>query len=288
MLVTIVLSFSIEYNMFQYEHCPEVPMESHRLSSRFPHGGGGTIVVVEGSVMLGGIDGNLYRLDERKHKWDLVTKIEVGATLGVYGGKLVAVGGMFSSKVMVQEGEKWTLMSEIPFWCAPICVVSVGEWDLLVMGGSGDEKYNGILVFNGKTKIWHTGPQLLQLPWPHFDFDHVSAVVHEDLVFATLSIQFNEHVSVYYAKISDLVSTILSYCIVERTGVVKLTCGHTHIHDILVHVHIRTMLSSYTCMLPSRSYHCSSTFTRPLNTGNRHQAGQSYPRKRRRKRRIFG
>lgn len=191
-------------------HFDQVHVGSHwPVSSRFRCGG--SLVVINGSVMLGAINGNVYRLDEQRDKWDFVTEVKViWATLGVCEGKLIAVGGMkekeYSMEVMVLEGKKWTRMSEMPFGCAPlrVCVVSVGECDLLVMGGRLVERYKGILVFNGKTKTWHTGPRL---PCPDYDFVHVSAVVHEDLLFAALSI--DEHASVWYAKISDLVSNLL-------------------------------------------------------------------------------
>ena len=207
--------------MFCYKKCAQVPKGS--LWPLSPHSGG-SIVEIKGSVMLGGIDGNVFRLDEQKDKWDFVTEVKNGAVLGVYGGKLVAVWGMENYKFMVvREGETWTEVSEIhvPFWCAPSCVVSVGEHDLLVMGGIGDEKYNGILVFNGKTGTWLTK---LKPPWPQREAHlhvHVSAVVHEDLVFATQS----DEVSVWYAKTSDLVSKLLAVCSFE-CSTYMYTCTH--------------------------------------------------------------
>ena len=132
--------------------------------------------------MWGGL-GGVYRLDD-KDKWKRWTDgVELGATLGVFGGRLVALGGdkgsVCSKKVMVWRGGRWSLMPDMLVGCVRSCVVSVGGGGLVVMEGIDDGGSNlaTVQVFDGKTQTWHFGPSLPKPCW------NMSAVVHEDLVF---------------------------------------------------------------------------------------------------------
>ena len=186
--------------MFHFESCENTPEQGGRV-----YGGGG-LVEVEGRVVWGrGGGGGVYRLDD-KDKWKRLTDgVELGATLGVCGGRLVAVGGwkdgdMWSKKVMVWRGGRWYLMSDMLVGCRRSCVVSVGEGGLVVMGGVGDGyKYLAdVQVFDGKTQTWHFGPSL---PKP---CSGMSAVVHGDLVFVMGG--YGMATAVWCANINDLVS----------------------------------------------------------------------------------
>ena len=171
---------------------------------------------INGSIMLGGKDGLLYRLD--KDKRVEVTKVESGAALGVYDGKLIAVGSDgFSRNVMVHEekDEKWTPMPKMkmPFGCACSCVLTVGGGGLLVIGWEVDKLVPSVLVFDAGRKTWHIGPQLpsyasiVRPPEALFPAAHVSAVVYGDLVFTLKNWSVGTcKVPVWYANISDLVS----------------------------------------------------------------------------------
>ena len=187
--------------MFHFETCENVPEWGGR-----GYGGGG-LVEVEGRVVWGRGVGVVYRLDD-KDEWKRWTDgVEVGATLGVCGGRLVAAGGrkagVCSKKVMVWRGGRWSLMSDMLVGCRWSCVVSVGGGGLMVMGGVGDA-YNGgkaladIQVFDGKTQTWHFGPSL---PKP---CRGMSAVVHGDLVFVMGGVDMAT--AVWCANINDLVS----------------------------------------------------------------------------------
>ena len=184
--------------MFHYERCENLPKEGGR------GGLGGGLVEVEGRVVWGGGLGNggVYRLDE-KDKWERWTAgVELGATLGVCGGMLVAVGGlkddMWSKKVMVLRGGRWSLMSDMLVGCRRSCVVGGGG--LVVMGGQGDwgRYLADVQVFDGKTQTWHFGPSL---PKPCVA---MSSVVHEDLVFMMGGDGMAR--AVWCANINDLVS----------------------------------------------------------------------------------
>ena len=221
LLITLVISFSIEYNMFHYIHCPEIPMKSHPSSlHQFHHCGVGSIVEINGSVMFGAIDGNVYKLNEHKMKWNLVSEVKKGAALGVYKGKLVAVVDRCIIEVMVKEEEVGTVSSEKEMYRIEhpscLCVVSVGECDLLVA-----KEFNVIEVFNGKTEKWHTAP-----PISHGGENLSAVVVHENLVFAAQRSHPRKHLSVYYAKINDLVSKILR----NSNVVFELSYEFTHVH----------------------------------------------------------
>ena len=191
--------------MFRFETCQKVP---ERYGGR---GLGGGLVEVEGRVVWGG-RGGVYRLEE-KDKWEIWTdNVGAGATLGVCGGRLAAVGGYKgvkdsgdSKKVMVWmwRGEGWSLMSDMLVGCARSCVVSVGGGGLVVMGGYGGygdgyKDLADVQVFDGKTKTWHFGPSL---PKP---CRYMSAVVHGDLVFMMGGDGMAR--SVWCANINDLVS----------------------------------------------------------------------------------
>ena len=183
--------------MFHFETCQNVPDRGGR-------GYGGGLVEVEGRVVWGG--GGVYRLDD-KDKWKRWTEgVEGGATLGVCGGRLVAVGGykgggVYSKEVMVWRGGRWSLMSDMLIGCEGSCVVSVGGGGLVVMGGGGDgESYLAdVQIFDGKTQTWHFGPSL---PEPCVA---MSAVVHGDLVFMMGSGGYMDR-AVWCANINDLVS----------------------------------------------------------------------------------
>ena len=107
----------------------------------------------------------MHRLD--KDKWKRWTDgVEFGATLGVCDGRLVVTGGwkdgVYSKKVMVWRGGRWSPMSDMLVGCRWSCVVSVGGGGLVVMGGVGDgyRTLADIQVFDGKTQTWHFGPSL--------------------------------------------------------------------------------------------------------------------------------
>ena len=73
--------------MFHFESCENTP----ERGGRGVWGGG--LVEVEGRVVWGqGGGGGVYRLDD-KDKWKRWTDVEVGATLGMCGARLVKVGG---------------------------------------------------------------------------------------------------------------------------------------------------------------------------------------------------
>ena len=185
--------------MFHFETCENVPVRGGRA-----WGGGGGLVEVEGRVVWGrGGEGGVYRLEE-KDKWKRWTGgVELGATLGVCGGRLVAVGGwkggVWSKKVMVWRGGRWSLMSDMLVGCWLSCVVSVGGGGLVVMGGwDGVKVLADVQVFDGKTQTWHFGPSL-----PKGCYG-MSAVVHGDLVFVMGGAPMAT--AVWCANINDLVS----------------------------------------------------------------------------------
>ena len=180
--------------MFHFETCENVPVRGGR--------GYGGLVEVEGRVVWGG--GVVYSLDD-KDKWKRWIDVEGGATLGVCDGRLVKAGGwkgsgVYSKKVMVWRGGRWSLMSDMLVGCWESCVVSVGGGGLVVMGGVGDGvKYLAdVQVFDGKTQTWHFGPSL---PKPCYG---MSAVVHGDLVFVMGG--WGMATAVWCANINDLVS----------------------------------------------------------------------------------
>ena len=165
---------------------------------------GGGLVEVEGRVVWGGGGRAVYRLEE-KDKWKRWTDdVEKWATLAVCGGRLVAAGGLkdgvYSKKVMVWRGGRWSLMSDMLVGCRRSCVVSVGGGGLVVMGGLSDGyKYlAAVQVFDGKTQTWHFGPSLPKR------CAAMSAVVHEDLVFVMGGARMGT--AVWCANINDLVS----------------------------------------------------------------------------------
>ena len=184
--------------MFHFETCENVPVGGGRgvLS--------GGLVEVEGRVVWGG-RGGVYSLDD-KDKWKRWTDgVELGATLGVCGGRLVSAGGVkddvCSKKVMVWRGGRWSLMSDMLVGCWGSCVVSVGGGGLVVMGGLGGDGYKvlaDVQVFDGKTQTWHFGPSLPEPCWV------MSAVVHGDLVFLMGGYRMDR--AVWCANINDLVS----------------------------------------------------------------------------------
>ena len=183
--------------MFHFETCEKVPVWGGR-------GWSGGLVEVEGRVVWGGV-GEVYRLED-KDKWKRwIDGVEVGARLGVCGGRLVQVGGwkddsVRSKKVMVWRGGRWSLMSDMLVGCRRSCVVSVGGGGLVVMGGrgDGDKVLADVQVFDGKTQTWHFGPSLPERCYS------MSAVVHGDLVF--LMGGEGMATAVWCANINDLVS----------------------------------------------------------------------------------
>ena len=183
--------------MFHFESCENVPEPGGR------EWGSGGLVEVEGRVVWGR-GGVVYRLEE-KDKWKRWTGgVEFGATLGVCGGRLVAVGGwkgvVCSKKVMVWREGRWSLMSDMLVGCEWSCVVSVGEGGLVVMGGwgDGDKDLADVQVYDGKTQTWHFGPSLPK------GCAAMSAVVHGDLVFVMGG--RGMATAVWCANINDLVS----------------------------------------------------------------------------------
>ena len=193
--------------MFHFESCENTPERGGRVWD-------GGLVEVEGRVVWGrgeavvwgggGVRGGVYRLED-KDKWKRWTGgVEGGATLGVCGGELVAAGGrkddVYSKKVMVWRGGRWSLMSDMLVGCGWSCVVSVGGGGLVVMGGrcDGYKDLADVQVFDGKTQTWHFGPSL---PKP---CSSMSAVVHGDLVFVMGGAGMDT--AVCCANINDLVS----------------------------------------------------------------------------------
>ena len=159
--------------MFHFETCAEVPQG----------GVGGGLVEVEGRVVWGGRAG-VYMFNEKNgwNRW--ADDIVGGATLGVCGRKLVAVGGykgggVYSKEVMAWAGGKWSLMSGMVVGCEWSSVVSVGGGGLVVMGGVGDggKTLADVQIFDGKTQTWHIGSSLPKR------CRNMSAVVHGDLVY---------------------------------------------------------------------------------------------------------
>ena len=117
----------------------------------------------------------------------------------------MAVGGLkgstvYSKKVIVWRGGRWSLMSDMLVGCTRSCVVSVGGGGLVVMGGIGDgfKALADVQVFDGKTQTWHFGPSL-----PKRCYD-MSAVVHGDQVFVMGGAGMAT--AVWCANINDLVS----------------------------------------------------------------------------------
>ena len=191
--------------MFRFETCQNVPEQG----GRGWYGGG--LVEVEGRVVWGG-GGGVYRVEE-KGEWKSWTDgVEEWGTLGVCGGMLVAVGGLkggvYSKKVMVWRGGRWSLMSDMLVGCRRSCVVSVGGDGMVVMGGIGDggllavgdgtRRLAAVQVLDGKTQTWHFGPSLPKPCWA------MSAVVHGDLVFVMGGGGMDT--AVWCANINDLVS----------------------------------------------------------------------------------
>ena len=180
--------------MFRFESCENVPVR----------GGRGGLVEVEGRVVWGRGGGGVYSLDD-KDKWKRLTDgVELGATPGVCDRRLVMVGGLkggvYSKKVMLWRGGRWSLMSDMLVRCRSSCVVSIGGGGLVVMGGEGDGSsfLAAVQVFDGKTQTWHFGPSL---PEPCYN---MSAVVHGDLVFVMGGVGMAR--AVRCANINDLVS----------------------------------------------------------------------------------
>ena len=191
--------------MFTYQTCTAVPEQGGR-----GYGGGG-VVEVEGRVVWGGggRGGGVYRFDEVSSEWGrLADGGEWRATLAVYGGELVSVGGckvgykdggVYSKEVKVLRGGRWSSMTAMLLGCRKSCVVSVSGGVLLVMGGEGDgmRPLNVVQIFDGRA--WHMGP-----PLPR-SCTTMSAVVHGDLVFAIGGYGGMER-AVWSANITDLVS----------------------------------------------------------------------------------
>ena len=182
--------------MFHFQRCDKVPERSGRDNVRCGP------VEVDGRVVWGRV-GGVYWLDE-KDQWRRWTDgVENGASLGVCGGRMVAVGGCkkdaFSKKVMWWRGGRWSLMSDMFIGCIKSCVISVGGGGLVVMGGCDDGRrlLNSVQVFDGATKTWHLGPLL---PKP---CEAMSAVVHEDLVYVMGGLGMAR--AVWCANINDLV-----------------------------------------------------------------------------------
>ena len=206
--------------MFTFKTCQPVPMRGGRGGN----GGGGEgvgLVKVKGKVVWGG-QGGVYVLNDTNSKWEkMAYGIRYGATLAVYGGELISVGGCLkdfveighpgqanpdhkgdgSDEVMVCSlGGRWTSMTNMLVGCWGSCVISISGGGLVVMGGGGGDGNmlrNDIQVFDGKT--WHFGPPLPGVCWD------MSAVVHGDQVFVMggwgAIIQ-----AVWSANITDLVS----------------------------------------------------------------------------------
>ena len=177
--------------MFQI--CPAVPKQGGR------GWGCGGVVEVEGRVVWGGagLRGEVYRFDEIRSEWVILTGVVWGATLAVCGGKLVSVGGYkfgvgYRKEVKVLRGGRWTSMTKMLVGCRWSCVISVSGGVLLGDGGL----LNDIQIFDGRT--WHKGPPL---PRP---CEAMSAVVHGDLVFAMGG--YGMERAVWSANITDLVS----------------------------------------------------------------------------------
>ena len=256
----------VEY--FYYDGCTDVPINSTdvHIQSRWSYSDGCSIAEIEGYVMLGGTDGSVHRWD--KYEWvEETNRVESGAALGVYEGKVIAVGGMtndgFSKSVMVQEekDKEWTLMPEMemPFGCAYSSVVSVVGGGLLVLGWEEYKLVPSVLVFDVDSKTWHIGSQIPsngvivrpfrfeETPKRETPFQYVSAVIYGDLVFTLINATVETEV--WYAKISDLVSKL--YC----TCCVYSNCNVV-VHTVCVDMHMSTcacvhnvLLMCYLCSL---------------------------------------
>ena len=181
--------------MFHFKRCGNVPVKGDRRWK------GCSLVEVFGRVVWGVGGKGVYWLDDNDEWKKWTDGVEWGATLGVYGGRLVAVGGYkddkWSKKVMVWRGGR---VSDMLVGCAWSCVVSVGGGGLVVMGGQGDggSSLAAVQVFDGKKQTWHFGPSL---PEPCGD---MSAVVHGELVFVMGG--WGMARAVWCANINDLVS----------------------------------------------------------------------------------
>ena len=154
------------------------------------------------AVWGGGLKKEVYFFDK---KWQIMMdNIELGATLAVCDGKLVAVGGLTnnnSKKVTMWSEGRWLHMPEMLLGCRKSCVVGVSG-GLVVMGGFGDGKrdLNVVQVFDGETQTWHYGPSLPK------KCSAMSAVMHGDLVFLMGGVGMNG--AVWCANINDLVSPL--------------------------------------------------------------------------------
>ena len=199
--------------MFHFQDIAPVPDHRHIWKHDTDGGGGGLVKVEDRVVWLQGETGVMYELKEENNKWKKLIGIsEKGATLAVWSGNLLCVGGWkdgdYSKKIMVPKKGKWYVMTEMLLGCSGPCVVSISDC-LVVIGGSGIgnrivEVTGGlryvtnlteVQVYDGKT--WKYGPQLPQ------QCHAISAVAHGDLIFV-LAGGLSEHAA-WCLNITDLV-----------------------------------------------------------------------------------
>ena len=187
---------------------------------------------VEGRVMWGCLDA-VYKFEEQSGDWVKMTMKAPEATLGVCGGKLVAIGGIDTfekhgmqihccmSDVSVWDPKGWTSMGE---WSkltymsrsfCRACAVGTDGGGLVVMGGRDDSLYHGeidyrkepldaVQVFGGVETDMQIGPSLPKPCWG------MSGVVHDGVIYVMGGTFMGR--SVWSANISDLVKPVSFIC----------------------------------------------------------------------------
>ena len=182
---------------------------------------------VEGRVMWGCLDA-VYKFEEQSGDWIKTTTKAPEATLGVCGGKLVAIGGMdsfekhyvlipiCSSAALVWDPKgwngmgKWSDLASFRDCSCRACAVGIDGGGLVVMGGAeveyGEKQPSQCVnVFDGKnTFCIQEGPSLPKPCWG------MSGVVHDGVIYVMGGTFMGT--SVWSANISDLMKPVSFVC----------------------------------------------------------------------------
>ena len=183
---------------------------------------------VEGRVMWGCLDA-VYKFEEQSGDWVKTTTTAPEATLGVCGGKLVAIGGMDSFEkhyaliptcspaALVWDPKgwngmgKWSDLAWFEYGSCRACAVGINGGGLVVMGGGEKEIYEEkqpltrVIVFDGKDRLsYQEGPSLPKPCWG------MSGVVHYGVIYVMGGTFMGT--SVWSANISDLVKPVSFIC----------------------------------------------------------------------------